>query len=188
MGCPIFRQTHFLLPKLWLGKSLQCCFCLKFQNFVRHTIEHQNHASSHPSPPPLVQAAKPAARFLSVWPSVMRFAFSILLFPLAASLREKDASDVSHVSHVSLSEPDGVPQVMENGGFTETWMCRGMMEMFRRYNMEIYGYIMLYCRDMMDATIIITTNNKTTVFVNGRYLPPYSPQMVLHHVKLWNKR
>ena len=65
----------------------------------------------------------------------MRFAFSILLFPLAASLREKDASDVSHVSHVSqvsqvshASEPDGVPQVMENGGFTETWMCRGMME------------------------------------------------------------
>ena len=34
MGCPIFRQTHFLLPKLWLGKSLQCCFCLKFQNLA----------------------------------------------------------------------------------------------------------------------------------------------------------
>lgn len=73
----------------------------------------------------------------------MRFAFSILLFPLAASLREKDASDVSHVSHVSLSEPDGVPQVMENGGFTETWMCRGMMEICFGDITWIYIYILM---------------------------------------------
>mmetsp|Transcript_25490 Transcript_25490/g.41354 ORF Transcript_25490/g.41354 Transcript_25490/m.41354 type:complete len:132 (+) Transcript_25490:52-447(+) len=64
----------------------------------------------------------------------MRFAFSILLFTLAASLREKDTSDVSHVS---LSQPDGVPEVMENGGFTEQDTASIALWIMGCYNSEL---------------------------------------------------
>lgn len=61
----------------------------------------------------------------------MRFVFSIL-FTLAASLREKDASDVSHVS-----QPDGIPEVLENSGFTEQDAASIALWIMGCYNSEL---------------------------------------------------
>lgn len=99
----------------------------------------------------------------------MRFAFSILLFTLAASLREKDTSDVSHVS---LSQPDGVPEVMENGGFTETWMW-----IWWKYVWGIWhGWKLKLLKNHEQPTI-------WQLCLIQIFLPPYYPDMVLCHVK-----